>query len=294
MKPSATQDKSQRSIASFFFKPKAGATPKTGPASQQRVLGEKQAAQGPPLLAPGKRQRVVPPETQRQEDALPPDRSSSPTLRSQAGKFSAVQPPSAATANVQSAHTSGGSTPQPAGNTHTSQTPVPARIEHRHQRFQQKLVIGAGNKPEGPARGMPAVTKPKYTPLELQIVELKDKHPGVLLIVEVTKFIWLYSYCTQYLLTSGKAAWYQQLLCKHFSYFTNFERALDNPNVLHPASVCYRLGTKCASLGKMQVGRVLWSQISLLHQGPCLTPGFALQTLHPRSATFLPILITIS
>lgn len=211
MKPSATQDKSQRSIASFFFKPKAGATPKTGPASQQRVLGEKQAAQGPPLLAPGKRQRVVPPETQRQEDALPPDRASSPTLRSQAGKFSAVQPPAAATVNVQSAHTSRGSTPQAAGNTHTSQ--VPARVEHRHQRFQQKLVIGAGNKPEGPARGMPAVTKPKYTPLELQIVELKDKHPGVLLIVEVTKLPGYTVHCAQPSLTSGKAAWYQQLLC---------------------------------------------------------------------------------
>ena len=34
---------------------------------------------------------------------------------------------------------------------------------------------------------MPAVTKPKYTPLELQIVDLKDRHPGVLLIVEVTR-----------------------------------------------------------------------------------------------------------
>lgn len=66
-------------------------------------------------------------------------------------------------------------------------TQFPGRIEQRHQRFQQKLVVGAGNKAEqGHARGMPAVTNPKYTPLELQIVELKDKHPGVLLIVEVT------------------------------------------------------------------------------------------------------------
>lgn len=66
-------------------------------------------------------------------------------------------------------------------------TQVPARVEQRHQRFQQKLVIGAGNKPEGHTKAMPAVTKPKYTPLELQIVELKDRHPGVLLIVEVTR-----------------------------------------------------------------------------------------------------------
>lgn len=207
MKPSATQDKSQRSIASFFFKPKAGATPKTGPAKQQRVLGEKQAAQGPPLLAPGKRQRVVPPEPQRQEDALPPDRASSLTFHSQAGNLSAVQALAAATVNVQSAHTPGDSTIQPAGSAYTSQTQVPARVEHRHQRFQQKLVIGAGNKPEGPARGMPAVTKPKYTPLELQIVELKDKHPGVLLIVEVTKSPGCTRYCAHHLLTSGKATW---------------------------------------------------------------------------------------
>lgn len=66
-------------------------------------------------------------------------------------------------------------------------TQVPARVEQRHQRFQQKLVVGAGNKPEAHSKAMPAFTKPKYTPLELQIVDLKDRHPGVLLIVEVTR-----------------------------------------------------------------------------------------------------------
>ena len=206
MKPSASQDKNQRSIASFFFKPKTGATPKTGPSKQQRVLGEKQAAQGPPLLAPGKRQRVLPPETQRQEDALPPVKASTPSCQTKAASLSAVQPLAAANVDPEPAQASRGSSIQPSDNTHTLQTQVPARIEHRHQRFQRKLVVGAGNKPEGQAKGMPAVTKPKYTPLELQIVELKDKHPGVLLIVEVTKPPGCTLHCTQHLLTSGKAA----------------------------------------------------------------------------------------
>ena len=83
-------------------------------------------------------------------------------------------------------------TMHPAGTQDTApalQQAVPARVEHRHKRFQQKLVIGAGNKAEGQSRGNVSAAKPKYTPLELQIVELRDKHPGVLLIVEVNPLL---------------------------------------------------------------------------------------------------------
>ena len=189
MKASNNPEKSQRSIASFFFKPKAGTTSQNGqPKQQQRVLGEKQPAQGPPLVAPGKRQRRSPHEPPAQEKAVHLPRSTSSNLPSPAASSLPDQPFKAEVASQASVRAS--NTPmQPTGTapTYTMPTQFPGRIEHRHQRFQQKLVVGAGNKAEqGHARGMPAVTKPKYTPLELQIVELKDKHPGVLLIVEVT------------------------------------------------------------------------------------------------------------
>lgn len=68
--------------------------------------------------------------------------------------------------------------PDPAG--------IPARQDARHQRFQNKLVIGRGNsKRDAAAPADVGAAKPKYTPLELQIVALKRKHPNVLLIVEV-------------------------------------------------------------------------------------------------------------
>ncbi|KAL0026611.1 hypothetical protein WJX77_010338 [Trebouxia sp. C0004] len=187
MKPSSNPEKGQRSIASFFFKPKAGPTPKNGQTKQQqRVLGEKQAAQGPPLAATSKRQRVSTPESHRQQDAVPRHMSSSPALHTQAPKDSAVRLQAAASSNAQPAHVPQAPSMQPASAARESHpTQAPARVEQRHQRFQQKLVIGAGNKPEGHSKSMPAVTKPKYTPLELQIVDLKDRHPGVLLIVEV-------------------------------------------------------------------------------------------------------------
>lgn len=189
MKPSSNPDKGQRSIASFFFKPKAGATPKVGQQKQQqRVLGEKQAAQGPLIAAPSKRQRVSPPESHWQEDAVPRHMFPSPSLHTQAPANSAVQLQAAASSIVQSAHLPQAPSMQTASaGIESHPTQVPARVEQRHQRFQQKLVIGAGNKPEAHSKAMPAVTKPKYTPLELQIVDLKDRHPGVLLIVEVTR-----------------------------------------------------------------------------------------------------------
>ena len=187
MKASAKTDKGQKSIASFLFKPK-GSNPKAGQSKQQpqqqqqqqqqqqhRVLGEKQAAQLPPALAaPTKRQRLSEPvETEpiNDEGQMPSEPAHDPN----------------SFVGVQDLHSCNGHDASliSTADVGAAQQQIPCRIGHRHQRFQQKLVIGAGNKAEGNARGAAAVTKPKYTPLELQIVELKDRHPGILLIVEV-------------------------------------------------------------------------------------------------------------
>ncbi len=58
---------------------------------------------------------------------------------------------------------------------------IPARHSGRHMRFQQKL---ARPSTKEPAAG-DAPPKQPFTPLELQIVDLKRRHPGVLLVIEV-------------------------------------------------------------------------------------------------------------
>ena len=196
MKAGTKPDKGQKSIASFFFKPKTGSTakasqPKKQQQQQQRVLGKKQAAQGPPsLAAPAKRQRLSDPI------ALEPDNDEEQPTPVPS------QPLHQSSARVADSglHAANGDASHSVStmDRHIAQQQVPTRIEHRHQRFQQKLVVGAGNKAEGHTRGVPAVTKPKYTPLELQIVELKDTHPGVLLIVEVCfSFFLVFGYYLQ-------------------------------------------------------------------------------------------------
>ena len=186
MKSSTKADKGQRSIASFLFKPKGGTTP-TDSQPQQRVLGEKQAAQNPPAVPPNKRPRLAPPQTQSKE-STPLRKSSSSDIPKRTASLLTPSLGSVTTANGHTQQDADASMPsaglqQPAPATEAA---IPARLEHRHQRFQQKLVVGAGNKAERHARGIPAAVKPKYTPLELQIVELRERHPGVLLIVEVT------------------------------------------------------------------------------------------------------------
>lgn len=54
----------------------------------------------------------------------------------------------------------------------------------RHDRFQSKLVLGPAS---GMQRGGSAkdIVPQKRTPLEEQVYELKRKHPGVLLVIEV-------------------------------------------------------------------------------------------------------------
>ena len=183
MKSSANPGKGQRSISSFFFTPKGGTASKSGQ-PKQRVLGEKHGAQEPPLHVSGKRQRLTPQAPQPQEHLLHPRGASSPSTSSLHASSAAVETPAAAHGHSKHAPASLIQSENTA-TTYTQQTQVPPRVEHRHQQFQQKLVVGAGNKAEGRAKGLAAVTKPKYTPLEMQIVELKEKHPNVLLIVEV-------------------------------------------------------------------------------------------------------------
>ena len=74
-------------------------------------------------------------------------------------------------------HTSGSDTAQHS----TRSASIPARHAGRHMRFQQKL---ARPSPKEPVPGDAAPKQP-FTPLELQIVDLKRQHPGVLLVVEV-------------------------------------------------------------------------------------------------------------
>ena len=231
MKSSTKAEKGQRSIASFLFKPKGGTTP-TDSQPKQRVLGEKQAAQNAPAVPPNKRPRLAPPQSQSKEST--PLRKSS---TKDTPKRTAILP----TPSLGSAATANGHAQQDvdaamlsASMQHTApaaETAIPARVEQRHQRFQQKLVVGAGNKAERNARGVPAAVKPKYTPLELQIVELRERHPGVLLIVEVTEHA-----CLQ----TGS--------CIQFTKQSAAERNTDLKLFL----TC-RLGTRCAFLGKMQV-----------------------------------------
>ena len=58
---------------------------------------------------------------------------------------------------------------------------IPARHAGRHMRFQQKLARPSQKEPEDGD----AAPKQPFTPLELQIVDLKRRHPGVLLVIEV-------------------------------------------------------------------------------------------------------------
>ena len=70
--------------------------------------------------------------------------------------------------------------------------PPPAgRNEALYGRFQQKLVHGnatrkRGNSDDAAPKSEVQLGTQKLTPMEQQIVELKRKYPGILLIVEVS------------------------------------------------------------------------------------------------------------
>lgn len=173
MKAGAKNNKGQRSIQSFLFKPKA--LPNAAKEiPNKRVLGEKQAVESSDIIPSNKKPRLS--QDTGHLDAVKCHNLSARTANdpesSQNGSLNANRDPVP-------------HKPAPTASIQLNPAPVPARNQHTHQRFQQKLVVGAGNRADRNAKALSSITKPKYTPLELQIVELKEKHPGVLLIVEV-------------------------------------------------------------------------------------------------------------
>lgn len=179
MKSGTKQGKGQRSIQSFLFKPKATQHPPQAK-PDHRILGEKQAAETLNVIPSNKKPRLS--QTASHQKPLKPVKSlgqhaNEPVAASQTIAIDDDTP------ELQTVQIENEDPPQALQHT------VPARVEQRHQRFQQKLVMGAGNRTYRETKKLNAITKPKYTPLELQIVELKQKHPGVLLIVEVSRCI---------------------------------------------------------------------------------------------------------
>ncbi|KAK9814927.1 hypothetical protein WJX73_002195 [Symbiochloris irregularis] len=143
----------QRSIASFMFKQAPTAKEQSAPAApaDQQTDGkfatdEVAATAANPetqtKAPPAKRARFFPPPADTATAAPAPSASQSQSV--------AKQPPA----------------PKP----------------DAHQRFQNKLVLGHGNRKHADSS---TIVPQKHTPLELQVVDLKKRHPGVLLAIEV-------------------------------------------------------------------------------------------------------------
>ena len=156
----------QRPINAFFFQ-KSGRQDSTGSAStkhqqpppqqQSRQASSKQSKDDSPevelLEQPAKRARFFESDPAGEQPAAP----------------EASQPLPATSAETLAPQTS--AVPQ-----------HPAPRPGAHQRFQNKLVLGIGNRK---AAGKDSIVPQKHTPLELQVVQLKKQHAGVLLAIEV-------------------------------------------------------------------------------------------------------------
>ena len=150
--------KGQRSISSFF-------------AAKQPPSAASAGQPGPDQPRP-KRQRTSDGDQLQQHNQAPPVQAT-PVVAPISGTAIATPPPQRRASKAEQEQE-----PDPAESL--------ARQNARHQRFQNKLVIGRGNSKRDAAAPVDVgAAKPKYTPLELQIVTLKHKHPNVLLIVEV-------------------------------------------------------------------------------------------------------------
>ena len=160
----------QRPISAFFFQ-KATNTDSTangnGQVQQQKThqqSGKQQQQQQPRddspdvevIEQPAKRARFF------QSDEAAPPQQEEP-----------IKPSPSAPNAQQPAHT------EPAGSAPQHPPPRPGS----HQRFQNKLVLGIGNRK---AAGRDSIVPQKHTPLELQVVLLKKQHAGVLLAIEVS------------------------------------------------------------------------------------------------------------
>ncbi len=202
---SAKKRNVQPSIASFLFsKPKQPATAKeSAPASTQTpVLSEVQASSLPtkPSGPPLKKQRVSPPSSNGHAPAAPASEVHTTTTMPAHG------------ASSDSADASKASSPmavesisqQPSGSTsgcmeidnppHQAAEAIPPRQGVRHSRLQHKLVENEGRRSrKSDATGEAG----KFTPLELQVNDLKKQYPDVLLIIEVPSHAQLHAsqYC---------------------------------------------------------------------------------------------------
>ena len=158
-KPSAQRQPGQRAISSFLFASKDSAVSRTGQANgpceartppKVVVLDEEPASATEPFLPPAKRARFFPPLGR---DDTRPIRTSQPAAANTPVSDTVLREPA----------------------TRTSRT-------DNHQRFQNKLVLGIGNRKQADSS---MIVPQKHTPLEVQVVELKQKHSGVLLAIEV-------------------------------------------------------------------------------------------------------------
>ena len=195
---SAKKRNVQPSIASFLFsKPKQPSAAKTSaPASPQTaVLSEVQAsslshkASGPPL----KKQRLSPPTSNGHSDAPAGPQVHAASAPSANASPSAEKPSSKALSPLADEpmpmQPSGSGSecieiedlPSPAPEQGTAEA-IPPRQGARHSRLQHKLVENEGRrsrKSDAPGEAG------KFTPLELQVNDLRKQYPDVLLIIDV-------------------------------------------------------------------------------------------------------------
>lgn len=144
----ATGGKGQRSIASFFQRPKEAAA--TGQPAAKEGPAEGHGGE-PPAKRAKLSQHVAPQSTG--DTPHPRDQSSAPSP-----VLSLPRAPS---------RDAGG---------------IPSRVPHRQLKAHRKLVESEKQQEQQAAKP----EKIKYTPLEQQVVALKQQYPGVLLVVEVS------------------------------------------------------------------------------------------------------------
>ena len=63
--------------------------------------------------------------------------------------------------------------------------PIPKRTASNKSKAYRKLVQSVEQQEAAVSKASTSTAKPKYTPLEQQVVDLKRKHPDALLVVEV-------------------------------------------------------------------------------------------------------------
>lgn len=156
-KPPSGRQSGQRAISSFLFKPQPQPAQ---PSGDSRTAPEPTPSRSPATASPG---------------GPPPAEASGPPAKR--ARF--FPPPSAENGDAHVAGNPSTAVPQPAK---LAAGPKQAPTKDNHQRFQNKLVHGIGNRKHGDSN---TIVPQKHTPLELQVVDLKQKHPGVLLAVEV-------------------------------------------------------------------------------------------------------------